>query len=65
MSVPVTQQPKGSGGFGYDAVFVPDDGEGRSFAELASAEKNRISHRARALRALVPLLTPTTPRTGR
>jgi XTP/dITP diphosphohydrolase len=46
--------PRGSGGFGYDPVFVVDD---RTLAELSSAEKHSISHRARALRALVDLLT--------
>ena len=60
----IAEQPRGEGGFGYDSVFVPDEGDGRSFAEMAPAEKNRISHRGRALRALVPLLTPTPP-TGR
>jgi XTP/dITP diphosphohydrolase len=46
--------PRGGGGFGYDPVFVVDD---RTLAELSSAEKHSISHRARALRALVDLLT--------
>ena len=40
--------PRGRGGFGYDPLFVPEDGE-RTFAELSAAEKNSISHRARAL----------------
>jgi XTP/dITP diphosphohydrolase len=46
--------PRGEGGFGYDPVFAPDAAAaaGRSMAELDAAEKNRISHRARALRAL-------------
>jgi XTP/dITP diphosphohydrolase len=61
----IAVEQEGSGGFGYDSVFVPDDGGGRSFAELSSTEKNRISHRGRALRALVPLLTTPPPRTGR
>ena len=43
---------RGSGGFGYDPVFVPDDGDGRTFAEMNSSEKHAISHRGRALRAL-------------
>jgi XTP/dITP diphosphohydrolase len=43
---------RGSGGFGYDPVFVPDDGDGRTFAEMNSTEKHAISHRGRALRAL-------------
>jgi XTP/dITP diphosphohydrolase len=45
--------PRGSGGFGYDPVFVPDDGDGaRTMAELSDAEKDAISHRGRAARAL-------------
>jgi XTP/dITP diphosphohydrolase len=46
---------RGSGGFGYDPIFVPM-GEGRTMAELASEEKDRISHRGRALRALRELI---------
>mgnify|MGYP000681125690 CR=1 FL=1 len=46
---------RGSGGFGYDPLFVPE-GWDRSMAELAPAEKHRISHRGRALRALRELL---------
>ncbi|MGO9342417.1 MAG: RdgB/HAM1 family non-canonical purine NTP pyrophosphatase [Acidimicrobiales bacterium] len=42
----------GAGGFGYDPVFVPDDGDGRTFAQMSSAEKHAISHRGRAFRAL-------------
>lgn len=49
--------PDGDGGFGYDPVFVPDDGDGRTFARMAPAEKHAISHRGRALRALVAQLT--------
>ncbi len=47
--------PRGRGGFGYDPVFVPL-GERRSAAELDTSEKNSLSHRARALRALVAML---------
>ncbi|MGI9079722.1 MAG: RdgB/HAM1 family non-canonical purine NTP pyrophosphatase [Acidimicrobiales bacterium] len=43
---------RGGGGFGYDSVFVPDDGDGRTFAEMTTAEKSAISHRGRAFRAL-------------
>ena len=43
----------GDSGFGYDPVFVPDDGDGRTFAEQSAAEKNAISHRSRACRALL------------
>ena len=47
---------RGERGFGYDAVFVPDDGDGRTFAEMTEDEKNAISHRGRAFAALVELL---------
>jgi len=46
---------RGQGGFGYDPVFIPA-GERRTAAELDSAEKNAVSHRAQALRALVAML---------
>ncbi len=50
-------EPRGAGGFGYDPVFVPDDGDGtRAMAELSDAEKDAISHRGRAARALMPWL---------
>jgi XTP/dITP diphosphohydrolase len=48
--------PRGTGGFGYDPIFVPD-GETRTSAELTPAEKDAISHRGRAFRALAGLLT--------
>lgn len=55
--------PAGSGGFGYDPVFLPDDADGRTAAELSSAEKNATSHRARACESLGPLLAALgTPR---
>lgn len=47
--------PRGQGGFGYDPIFVPA-GEHRTMAELADDEKDRISHRGRAFRALAELL---------
>jgi XTP/dITP diphosphohydrolase len=50
--------PVGEGGFGYDPVFVPAEGDGRTFAQMAVEEKQAISHRGRALRALVARLTP-------
>ena len=46
----------GERGFGYDSVFIPDDGDGRSFAEMTDDEKNAISHRARSLAALLAAL---------
>jgi XTP/dITP diphosphohydrolase len=48
----IAQAPRGAGGFGYDPIFVPAGGE-RTAAELAPSEKNAVSHRALALRALV------------
>jgi XTP/dITP diphosphohydrolase len=54
--------PRGSGGFGYDPVFVPDDrDDGRTMAELAPAEKDAISHRGRAARALRDHLREAAP----
>ncbi len=47
--------PRGEGGFGYDPILVPA-GMDRSCAELSAAEKNAISHRGQALRALLPAL---------
>jgi XTP/dITP diphosphohydrolase len=43
---------RGSEGFGYDPVFVPDEGDGRTFAEMSPAEKHGLSHRGRAFRTL-------------
>jgi XTP/dITP diphosphohydrolase len=43
---------RGDGGFGYDPVFVPRQGDGRTFAELRPEEKHALSHRGRAFRAL-------------
>ena len=47
---------RGTGGFGYDPIFAPIDGGGRSAAELSADEKNTISHRGLAFRALVAAL---------
>jgi XTP/dITP diphosphohydrolase len=49
----ITTAPRGDGGFGYDPVFVPLEGDGRTFAEMTDQEKHAYSHRARALRTLV------------
>jgi len=48
----IIESPRGDGGFGYDPVFVPDDAGGRTLAELSGEEKNALSHRGLALRAL-------------
>lgn len=49
----------GSAGFGYDPVFVPEDGDGRSFAQMDSYEKNAISHRGRATKKFLEFLEST------
>jgi XTP/dITP diphosphohydrolase len=46
----------GARGFGYDAVFIADDGDGRTFAEMSEDEKHAISHRGRAFTALLHAL---------
>jgi len=48
--------PRGSHGFGYDPLFLPAETPGKTLAELGSEEKNRLSHRGRALQELRPLL---------
>ncbi|HEX5348253.1 MAG TPA: RdgB/HAM1 family non-canonical purine NTP pyrophosphatase [Pseudonocardiaceae bacterium] len=61
----LTRAARGRNGFGYDPIFVPD-GDRRTSAELEPAEKDALSHRGRALRALLPalreLLTSVSPR---
>ncbi len=51
----IARAPRGTGGFGYDPLFIPKGGT-RTLAELSPAEKNAISHRRRALEGLRPLL---------
>ena len=48
---------RGSGGWGYDSLFVPADGDGRTFAEMAHGDKHAMSSRGRAFRALLEALT--------
>lgn len=52
----ITRETRGDGGFGYDSVFEPDEGGGRTFAEMSPTEKHAISHRGRALRRLAEVL---------
>jgi XTP/dITP diphosphohydrolase len=52
----ISSAARGDFGFGYDPVFVPTEGDGRTFAEMTSAEKHRLSHRGRAFRALAARL---------
>ena len=52
----LAERPRGSGGFGYDPAFIPDDtgaGDERTMAELPPEEKHAISHRGRAARAMM------------
>jgi XTP/dITP diphosphohydrolase len=51
----IATEPRGSAGFGYDPLFVPT-GEELSFAQMTVADKNKISHRARAVEALMAYL---------
>jgi len=52
----ITTEARGDEGFGYDPVFVPDEGDGRTFAEMTLSEKQAVSHRGRAFRALAEAL---------
>ena len=52
----IAETPSGKGGFGYDSVFIPSSGEGKTFAEMSDEEKNDISHRGAAFRKLKELL---------
>ena len=51
----LTDAPRGTNGFGYDPIFVPDS-SGRTTAQMSAAEKDAISHRGKALRALAPVI---------
>jgi XTP/dITP diphosphohydrolase len=52
----IASEPRGEGGFGYDPLFIPAEGDGRTFAEMTAAEKHRLSHRGRAFRSLAERL---------
>jgi XTP/dITP diphosphohydrolase len=53
----IAESPRGTNGFGYDPVFVPDAGGGRTYAEMTADEKHSLSHRGRAFRALADALS--------
>ncbi len=58
----MAEAPRGTGGFGYDPIFVPDDrDDGRTMAELTPEEKDAISHRGRAARAMLSHLRAGAP----
>ena len=48
----IALENRGDNGFGYDPLFIPDDADGRTFAEMSTAEKQAISHRGRAFRKI-------------
>jgi len=52
----IARAPRGSGGFGYDPLFLVSGQDGKAMAELSEAEKNQISHRGRAVQALRAIL---------
>jgi len=52
----IATEERGDVGFGYDAIFVPDDGDGRTFSEIGPEAKNEMSHRGRAFRGLLGAL---------
>ncbi|TDA32431.1 MAG: non-canonical purine NTP pyrophosphatase, partial [Hadesarchaea archaeon] len=45
----ISLEERGTGGFGFDPIFIPDEGDGRTFAEMSVEEKNALSHRGRAI----------------
>jgi len=53
----IIKERRGSDGFGYDPIFVPNDSKGLTFAQLSTDEKNKISHRGKAIRKLVAFLS--------
>lgn len=53
----ISPEARGERGFGYDPVFIPADGDGRTFAQMTADEKHAVSHRGRAFRSLADLLS--------
>jgi len=60
----IATEERGDRGFGFDPLFVPDDGDGRTFSLMTDDEKNAVSHRGRAFQALVAALQEQPPATG-
>lgn len=52
----IAESERGDSGFGYDSLFIPADGDGRTFAEMTGPEKDAVSHRGRALVQIPELL---------
>ena len=57
----IADTARGDAGFGYDPIFVPVEGDGRTFGQMTAAEKDALSHRGRAFRALAADLGVTSP----
>ena len=55
----IATEERGERGFGFDPLFIPFDGDGRTFSQMSEAEKNQLSHRGRAFRALAQALAVT------
>ncbi|MEO8364003.1 MAG: RdgB/HAM1 family non-canonical purine NTP pyrophosphatase [Ilumatobacteraceae bacterium] len=55
----IADRERGDRGFGYDSLFIASEGDGRTFAEMSLDEKQQMSHRGHAFRALTELLLPT------
>ncbi len=55
----IAKSERGERGFGYDSLFIANEGDGRTFAEMTLNEKHKLSHRGRAFRELSKLLLPT------
>ena len=53
----IAEADRGEGGFGYDSLFIPREGDGRTFAAMSALEKNELSHRGRALGSMVEALS--------
>lgn len=49
----IVEEERGDGGFGYDSIFAPAEGDGSTFAEMSAADKHAVSHRGRAFRSLL------------
>jgi len=54
----ISENARGDDGFGYDPIFVPDDGDGRTFGEWGEGKSSGITHRAKAMNCLAELLGP-------
>jgi XTP/dITP diphosphohydrolase len=53
----ISYEPRGTSGFGFDPIFIPEEGDGRTFAEMEVHEKNNISHRGKAARKFIEWIT--------